>query len=712
MEDRRNRHAICRIFCEAFALILLVFFLPADASAQTRTSRVLRSIEIESSASGWELDLQLDLPVRYLRHIPTGSGRLLQILVDRLDVAGPMNPPTPFRETLPLPDNRKVPLVEVAYDGSSRDGPFIELQFSRPMSFQVEQGDGLRGLRIRVEESGPRRASSADESGDRSKSEEMLIRAKRAIRDGEPDLAISLLTKVLEMNADAMSLETRQQAQELLGLTHERKGQSAHARAEYEAYLESYPDGPAALRVQQRLEALLTAGAAPRPALKAQTSLLTSRDRPLETDVFGTLGLTYFRSEALLDEGGDEFLASDVLADIDVAGRIDGDDWIVRTDLTGTYDIDIAGEGRSNDLRVSRLSVEFEDRTRGFEVILGRQGRSDSGVLGRFDGLYGSYRLGSHYSISALVGLPVESIADSSPNTDTILAGGALNVDDVWIEGLRGQFFVVGQNTSSMIDRTAIGGEIRYSNNRTYSFAYLDYDVLFNSLNTAIASSTYYWRPETDFRILVERRNGPVVTLASALQGRTANDLDELKDSFSDSEIRDLALDRVLEVWTGTVGGTHRPNDRLQISADLTISYSSDTQTSEDGLVPGIDSAGPNYNTSLQFLLTDWLVDGGVGSISVRYFEGDASRAFGVAGFSRFLLFKDFRLSPRLRWDYRDSDSQGESSSLIPSFEADWRFNSVLVNADAGLRWLEPLPGSNLERDTSYFVELGIRWEF
>ena len=203
-----------------------------------------------------------------------------------------------------------------------------------------------------------------------------------------------------------------------------------------------------------------------------------------------------------------------------------------------------------------------------------------------------------------------------------------------------------------------------------------------------------------------------MVTLASALQGRTENDLDELKDSFSDSEIRDLALDRVLEIWTGTVGGTHRPNDRLQISADLTISYSSDTQTSEDGLVPGIDAAGPNYNTSLQFLLNDWLVDGGVGSLSVRYFEGDASRAFGVAGFSRFLLFKDFRLSPRLRWDYRDSDSQGESSSLIPSFEADWRFNSVLVNADAGLRWLEPLPGSNLERDTSYFVELGIRWEF
>lgn len=719
MEERRNQRATLRTLCASSALILLMLSLPAQTSAQGRGSRALRTIETQSTANGWELDLQLDFPARYLRHTPTGSGKVLRILVDPLGPGAQGNPTIPLREVLPLSGKREVPIVEVAYDATSIRAPFIEIQFSRPMVFQVQQGKDLHSLKILIGEVTKSQAGPSDKARvhDESKSGQLLARAKQAIRDDEPDLAISLLTKILETQADSMTPQTRQQAQELVGLTHERRGQTAHARAEYEAYLESYPDGPAAQRVRQRLEALLTAGSAPRPALrtptnKAQAAQRMSRERPLEVDAFGSLAVTYYRFEGLLDEEGGDFLASNLLTDVDLVGRIDADDWVVRTDLIGTYDTNVDGEGGTDDFRVSRLSVEYENRIRGIELILGRQGRSDSGVLGRFDGLYGAYRLGSHFSISALVGLPVESVSDSKPNTDSILAGGAINVEDFWIEGLRGQLFVVGQNTESMMDRTAIGGEIRYSNEASYSFIYLDYDVLFDSLNTAIASTTYYWTPETDFRLLVERRNSPVLTLASALQGRTVQNLDDLKETFSDSEIRDLASDRVLSFWTGTLGATHRPSDLIQISGDFTVSYSSDTDTSDDGLVPGVESTGPNFSGSLQYLVNDWLVERGVGSISVRYFEGDSSRSFGVAGFSRFLLFEGFRFGPRLRWDWRDSDLQGESSALRPSIETEWRYKSLLLNADVGIQWLEPFPGSELQRDTTYFVELGIRWEF
>ncbi len=715
MRERESRNDAVR--SSLFVVVAIMSFamalaIPPNAVAAGRASRSLRSLSIEPTSTGWDLELQFDFAIRYLRHSPVGKGQLLRILIDPIDLGTLDRPINPLREILSLPSLRGAPILEIAYDSGLDDEPFVEIQFARRMSFEVTQGEGFRNLKIRLRDVPSIVSGTKEPTADASKSFQLLTRAKRALRDRELSLAISLLTKVLETKDPEATIDTLRESRELLGLAHERGGQEAHARAEYETYLAEYPEGPASDRVRQRLEALITAASAPHAPLKSRTT--TARVDPsrstLDHDVFGSLALTYFRSESMFEEVDPGFLSTNVLADVDLASRVRDDDWEVQTDFTGTYDIDVAGEGRSNDLRISRLSVAFEDRLRGYALTLGRQRRSDSGVLGRFDGLSGSYRFGSHYAISALVGLPVTSTSDSAPDTETILAGGAFNVEDLWAKGLRAQLFVVGQNTASMMDRTAIGGDIRYSNQSSYSFVYVDYDLLFNSLNTVIASNTYYWRPDTDFRILVDRRNSPVLTLATALQGQTASDLDELRRDFSESEIRRLALDRTFVYWTGTIGGTHRPNEKLQVSADFGVTYSEATDLSiEDG---GIGSTGPDYNASVQLLINDWLVDGGVGSVSVRYFEGETSRSVGTSWFSRFLVFEGFRLSPRLRWDWRDSDFQGGSSTLRPSLEADWRFRDFVVNADAGIQWLEPLSGGSLERETSYFVEVGVRWQF
>ena len=70
---------------------------------------------------------------------------------------------------------------------------------------------------------------------------------RRAMTAGEFDRAVPIFTKVLS-HSDGPAAK---QAQELLGLARERKGQLAHAKAEYETYLERYPDGEGANRVRQ-----------------------------------------------------------------------------------------------------------------------------------------------------------------------------------------------------------------------------------------------------------------------------------------------------------------------------------------------------------------------------------------------------------------------------------------------------------------------------
>lgn len=690
----------------------------ATAGAQSRASRALRSVEIEVTATGWMLELRFEFPIRYLSHSPQRPGRSLRILIDPLELGGGEMPKGLRRETLPIPRNEPIPLLQIVYDASLRETPFVELQFEQTLAFEVKQATGFRGLEIRVERPGATSQTRIAADGvDDDRASRVLVRARHAIRDGDLDLAIALLTRVLELTDEKKSSRARMDARELVGLTHERRGQMAHAQAEYEAYLEEYPDGPAALRVQQRLDALLTASAAPKKALRSSSRPAARRSKSsINRELFGSMAMRYFRADSLLDDSGRDFLATNVLTDLDVAGRLDSETWALRGDFAGTYDFDAAGEGRSDDARVSRLSIQIEDRVYGLEATLGRQRRSDSGVLGRFDGVRLAADLGSRFTVSTLVGMPVESTSDSGPNTDTLVAAGALDFRDVWLEGLEGQFFAVGRHTASMTDRAAIGTEIRYATDRTYSFVYLDYDVVFNSLNTFLASTTYRRSPETDFRILIERRNSPVLTLASALQGQTISDLDSLKELLSESEIHDLALDRTVVAWTGTLGATHRLNERLQISGDLTVSHFSSTSSSAavNGTVAvdGTDSFGPDVGGTIQFLASDWLVENGVGSVSFRYFEGDSFRSFAANAYSRFRILDGVRVLPRLRWEWRDSRLQGQRSLLRPSLEMDWRYASFLFNAGAGLAWREPISGSAAFREFDYFLEVGIRWEF
>ena len=88
----------------------------------------------------------------------------------------------------------------------------------------------------------------------------------------------------------------------------------------------------------------------------------------------------------------------------------------------------LLGRSKIDTARVFAMGIVPEYRKRGIDVTLGRQRRSDSGVLGRFDGLRLTSRLGSRFEVAALAGLPVQSLRDTAPNTDKVFAGGSVTV--------------------------------------------------------------------------------------------------------------------------------------------------------------------------------------------------------------------------------------------------------------------------------------------
>ena len=79
-----------------------------------------------------------------------------------------------------------------------------------------------------------------------------LAQAKDAFRHKDYATAIPLLTQVTQQP----EFPQRADAQEMLALARERSGQVAHAKAEYEDYLQRYPTGDGPTRVRKRLQAL------------------------------------------------------------------------------------------------------------------------------------------------------------------------------------------------------------------------------------------------------------------------------------------------------------------------------------------------------------------------------------------------------------------------------------------------------------------------
>jgi hypothetical protein len=703
------------------------------ASAQARASRKLRSFEMDENDDGWEIRLRLDYAARILRQVPDKLGKAIRIQIDPLDLDTVPRIGGPIREVLPLPSETKGPLVEIAFEQRTVDESYVEIEFDEPMSFEVRQGDDLRILLVRMRPlsamnvtglpADPRLDPSLADPGTPidSQAAERLERARVAIRNGELERASTLLLKIVESGTDDVPVAVKRDARELLGLTRHSRGQLAHARAEYERYLADYPDGEAADRVRQRLAALVTASSQPRPKLRKPTrtrSGLTTRiaNIPFEYDVFGSVAMRYFRADSMLpnEEGG--FLASDLLTDFDFTNRIDFESLGIDTDFTGTYDADLSDTGRSSDLRVSRLSILLVDKRHEIKATIGRQRQSNGGILGRFDGLHLSVRVGPRFTISSTAGLPVTSTSDTAPNTDTVFGGAAVDWEDIGLEGLQGQLFLIGQNTESTWDRLAVGGELRFSNSKSYSFLYLDYDVLFESLNTAVLSTAYYWTEDTDFRLHVERRNTPILQLFTALQGQSLPDIGELRRFASVSDLREIAKDRAQVLWSATGGITHRPAEKLQVSGDVMFSYSSSTNDVLDvrtGIqIPGSNEFGPDVSTSIQLLTNDWLAENVIGSLSARYTEGKSSRAVSLTGFLRLPAAGGVRINPQLRWEWRDLEIQGAQSTLRSILEIDWRYKSLYLNAESGIVWVEPLSGASLDRRTQYFVGLGARWEF
>jgi hypothetical protein len=709
------------------AWLVVALLAPLRSLAATTPQRVLEAVEMRDNNEDVDVIVRFMTPVRYLRHAPASSGNLLQIQVDPVSLAPRTTSLLAGSETLAAPRDSPVPLLEVAYEGGRPDGRYLVLRFSRTVSFEVRQGSDFRSLIISVRaHSTPGGRALPGSSDSLLQSDQLMATGRDALTSGDADLAIRVFTKIVSMPEHANSIE----AKELLGVARERRGQLAHAKAEYEEYLKWYPAGEGAQRVRQRLDALLTASSKAPEAPGNRTGETT---RPSDIETFGSASTQYRREVVDSSAAGSLLADSSLFSDLSVSTRARSDNFLWRGLAAGSYRFDFVDGMSENETRISSFFLDVGQRSGPYSATFGRQPGNTAGVTSRFDGIRLSRRIAEQWRVSLRGGFPVEIQNSDHIETERYLYGVSLDGEDLGGH-VDVQLFALQQQADGVLDRNGVGGELRYAEDGLFVASYTDYDTYFGNLNTALLSSNWQIGPTTSATLYVDYRNSPILASWNAIQGQSVDNLSDLAKLYSNSEIKQLAQDRTPRSTLASLGGSQQLTDRLQLALDVSASYLSDTPAS--GGVEAMASTGWEFSYYPQLVVSSLFTNGDVGTIGVRYFDGTLSDTWSLIINERYPITPQLRILPRVRVDWRNRSGRDEflpnpdatavdpiaaaqaarsrngSLTVRPYLGIEWRVWKLTLFGDAGAEWTSGSFDAGGGDEFVYAFSGGLRYDF
>ncbi len=626
------------------------------------------------------------------------------------------------RQILSWDRSTSIPLKEMTYEGGVPDRPELILRFIRDVEFDVRNSGDLRTLIIVVRTEIPKEPEKEPElevilpepampipdlSTGAPKMVELMDEAGGAMIDRNFRRAIQLYTKVLR-NPDTVF---RQDAQELLGLARHRNGQLAHAKAEYEKYLKLYPEGPGADRVRQRLSGLLTAAARPKEKLRKPKRPEDVAESVWDHQVFGSLSEFYNYSDTEFEDGTKVINQSESLTSLDFSTRSRSDRYEIQTQFFGTYAANLRNNGSDDVARVNNLFVDLEDRKWGLSGRFGRQSRSSGGILGRFDGGSVGYEILPEVTINGVFGYPVVSSDDRAFNANKHFYGANFNLGTFW-DSVDFNLFAINQEVEGIVDRRAVGGEIRYFDPKISLFSYVDYDISYDELNIFLLNGGWTFSTKTRLNLVLDYRKSPILTTSNALIGQMVQEISGLLNIFTEDEIRQLARDRTATNKSATIGIVQDLNEKYQVVGEVTISELSATPTS--GGVPGNPSTGKEYFYLAQLIASNLFIEGDINIIEMRYADTMSNDSYSLNLNLRYPITPNFRINPRIQTNLRkNKNDNGETVTIRPLLRIDYRWKKWLrFELEGGREFRQDTVLGNTESNTGYFATVGFRAYF
>ncbi len=551
-----------------------------------------------------------------------------------------------------------------------------------------------------------------------SKVDKLFSKGKLALIEKKFRNAISFFTKVSEIATG----DKKQQAMEYIGLAREKNGQIAHAKAEYKKYLQLYPDGIGHERVKQRLEGLLTAQLAPKKKL---VSRIDKKKEEESWEYFSTISQNYRNQISKRQDIAATTSDNSMSSYFNTSGRKRGDTYDLRFQFDVDHRYDFAKNARNeSEFGLSTAYFDYISTTGIGTVRLGRQSRSSGGVLGRFDGVWYGYPYSNDVKLNLVAGIPVVSSGGININLEQQVYGISADFDNV-LKRLDVTTFLVQQIRGGIVDRRAIGSEIRFIADKSSYFGILDYDIVFNKLNTVQFVGNWLFSGNKSFNFVYDRRASPIITTSNALIGQSITKIQELRNLISDEEIRKLALARTTTYESISMSGNFPFSNTYSMSADLNISKSGSTQSTftpenpalatstPPGLVNGTAAVGPDYFYGVTFIGSNLFSKRDTNILSLRQSTG-TSKSTSIDLRSQFKLNKKWRMRPRVRYDIRTrSTNNSKTNRITTSARFDYRYTRELqFQMEIAADFTASTDNGVTTNDSDYSIDLSYIYDF
>ncbi|MEY4750916.1 MAG: hypothetical protein RIQ60_3130 [Pseudomonadota bacterium] len=350
----------------------------------------------------------------------------------------------------------------------------------------------------------------------------LLARARAAQSAGDTTLAIERLNQLLNLPPNRVTRE----AMALVGQVRQQAGDTERARSEYESFLKLYPQGADSDSVRARLATLpAPAGAADKPVRPVTTTTTT-----------GSIGTTFYggksqtRTQDFQDSGlgnlpvlvGDNTISSvdqkQLVTTADLNWRRRSAEEDLRFVVRDNYTADLIA-GRPNRNRLSALYVDYKSMLRGTSVRLGRQSPQGGGVMGRFDGVTAGYTFVPKWKVNLVAGQPTEKLTN---NPRRLFWGSSVDAEAL-TQHLSGSLYLMQQTLDGVVDRRALGADLRYFNGGVAVTSNLDYDFAIKGLNVATVQGNWQLADTSTWNFMFDRRSQPLLSLSNALVFTGAN---------------------------------------------------------------------------------------------------------------------------------------------------------------------------------------------
>jgi len=585
---------------------------------------------------------------------------------------------------------------------------------------------------------------------------------RAALKSGKFRDAITLFGKVLAFPENQYSAE----AQELLGYARQKNGQPAEARGVWEDYLRRYPDGDGSERVRQRLAGLVTKDDrasvlrdGPGPVKELPIGKFTKSNETTWT-LTGSVSSFYIRDDADT-QSRDTALAPNVNANAD-AHMVQQNEIFTTLDLLATWNDDhTSGKVRFSggeehrfgsminaptgdqvdQWGVAQASVDMVEKDLNLRTVAGRQTFNGDGVFGRFDGALFSWQALPMMKVDLIGGSPANSRYNLPFTNERWFSGGGLDFGPMF-GGLDTSIYYNEERGRWLVDREAVGTDIKYGDSTKFMFANVDYDLRFKQLNEATVTGSWTTPSQTTFygganyermpflsswNILLNSNFG---TLYDFLKAQLANGT-----PLTNDQVTAIALAQTPIYKSIMLGASHPINDHLTLSADATIANLSQAFTPTTALDPSLMqlASGNQYYATAQAIFTNLFKQGDMYIAAFHYAQQSTDQQYELDFNTRYPITNDVMIAPRLRLGYELYKSgallypPGADMTLpplvattaitqytvMPSLLLDWNITPQLqFETEVGTQYTYSMQAGARTNDYEFFATIGFRYTF